>query len=212
MSAFEAGRSGRKLARRSRRPGPLTMFARGFLKNPVMVGSVIPSSRFLIDKILGPVDWSRADVFVEYGPGVGTITRPILNRMKPDAKLIAIDTNPDFCEYLRHEFNDPRLIVVNRSAAELGDILAEYGCSGADYVISGLPFSTLPSGVGPAIVKATRNSLRAGGIFLVYQFSPKVVDFLKLEFDHIDRAFEPLNVPPAQLFFAHAPKEGSVIA
>src|SRR3546814_7087364 len=77
-----------------------------------------------------------------------TITRPILNRLKPDAKLIVIDTNPDFCEYLRHEFNDPRLIVANRSAADLGAILAEHGCEGADYVISGLPFSTLPPGVG----------------------------------------------------------------
>lgn len=204
MTAFEAGRAGRKAIRRSRRPGPLTMFARGFLKNPVMVGSVIPSSRFLIEKILAPVDWERTNVFVEYGPGVGTITRPILKRLKPDAKLIAIDTNPDFCEYLRHEINDPRLIVVNRSAAELGDILAEHGCDGADYVISGLPFSTLPPGVGPAIVKATKGSLKAGGIFLVYQFSPKVVDFLRLEFEDIDRGFEPLNVPPAVLFFARA--------
>lgn len=210
MSAYEAGRSGRRAIRRSRRPGPLTMFARGFLKNPVMVGSVIPSSRFLIDKMLAPVDWARADVFVEYGPGVGTITRPILDRLKPDAMLIAIDTNADFCEYLRHEFTDPRLVVVNRSAAELGQILAEYGHDGADYVISGLPFSTLPPGVGPAIVKATRVSLRPGGIFLVYQFSPKVVDFLRLEFDHIDRGFEPLNVPPAQLFFAHAGDPASV--
>src|SRR3546814_13892519 len=93
-----------------------------------MWGSVIPSSRFLIEKMLAPVEWARADVFVEYGPGVGTITRPILNRLKPDAKLIVIDTNPDFCEYLRHEFNDPRLIVANRSAADLGAILPETGC------------------------------------------------------------------------------------
>src|SRR3546814_3833506 len=108
MSAYEAGQTRRRTIRRSRRPGPLTMFARGFLKNPVMVGSVIPSSRFLIEKMLAPVEWARADVFVEYGPGVGTITRPILNRLKPDAKLIVIDTNPDFCEYLRHEFNEDR--------------------------------------------------------------------------------------------------------
>lgn len=204
MSAYKADQAGRRTIRRSRRPGPLTMFARGFLKNPVMVGSVIPSSRFLIEKMLAPVDWARADVFVEYGPGVGTITRPILDRLKPDAKLIAIDTNADFCDYLRHEFTDSRLIVANRSAADLGAILAEHGCDGADYVISGLPFSTLPPGVGPAIVKATRRSLKPGGIFLVYQFSPKVVDFLRVEFDTIDRSFEPLNVPPAQLFFAHA--------
>src|SRR3546814_12744093 len=125
------------------------MFAHGFLKNPVMVCSVIPSSRFLIEKILAPVNWGRADVFVEFGPGVGTITKPILDLLKPDAKLIAVDTNADFCEYLRHEFADPRLIVANRSEAALGKILADNGLAGADYVLSGLPFSKLQAGCGP---------------------------------------------------------------
>lgn len=198
----EVERIGREESRR--RPGPLGMFASQFLKHPVMIGSVIPSSRFLIDRMLAPVDWSRADVFVEYGPGVGTITRPILERMKPDARLIAIDTNQDFCAYLREEIVDPRLTVVNRSAADLEAILADQGLSGADYVISGLPFSTLPQGVGPAIVKATRQMLRPGGIFLVYQFSPKVRDFLAVEFTNIDHAFELINIPPAQLYYAHA--------
>jgi len=198
----EVERIGREESRR--RPGPLGMFASQFLKHPVMIGSIIPSSRFLIDRMLAPVDWSRADVFVEYGPGVGTITRPILDRMKPDARLIAIDTNQDFCAYLREEIADPRLSVVNRSAADLEAILADHGLSGADYVISGLPFSTLPQGVGPAIVKATRQMLRPGGIFLVYQFSPKVRDFLAAEFTTIDHAFELINIPPAQLYYAHA--------
>ena len=50
----------RRLARRSdrRSPSPKWQFLRGFLKNPVMVGSVIPSSRVLIDKMLDPVDWA----------------------------------------------------------------------------------------------------------------------------------------------------------
>src|SRR3546814_9904895 len=107
MSAVGAVRAEGKAIGKAGRPGPLTMFARGFLKNPVMVGSVIPSSRFLIEKILAPVNWGRADVFVEFGPGVGTITKPILDRLKPDAKLIAVDTNADFCASLRHEFAAP---------------------------------------------------------------------------------------------------------
>jgi len=79
----------KRLARRSARrsPSPKWQFLRGFLKNPVMVGSVIPSSRVLIDKMLGPVDWANTKLFVEYGPGVGTFTRPILDRLEPDARL-----------------------------------------------------------------------------------------------------------------------------
>ena len=57
------------------------MFFQGFLKHPVMVGSIIPSSDKLIRKMLKPVDWSACKLFVEYGPGVGTFCRPILERM-----------------------------------------------------------------------------------------------------------------------------------
>jgi phospholipid N-methyltransferase len=91
-------KSPRRLARRRdrRTPSPQWQFLRGFLKNPVMVGSIIPSSRVLIEKMLGPVDWESTKLFVEYGPGVGTFTRPILDLLGPDAKLVTIDTNPDF--------------------------------------------------------------------------------------------------------------------
>src|SRR5690554_4731482 len=79
----------------------LTLFARNFFKHPKMLGSIIPSSSFLIRRLLEPVDWERARVLVEYGPGVGTISREILRRMHPDATLIAIETNDEFVDFLR---------------------------------------------------------------------------------------------------------------
>jgi phospholipid N-methyltransferase len=191
----------RRTARRS--PSPKWQFLRGFLKNPVMVGSVIPSSRVLIDRMLGPVDWANTKLFVEYGPGVGTFTRPILDRLAPDARLVTIDTNPDFTRYLKQSIDDPRLISVNGSAADVEKILAERDLGSADYVLSGLPFSTLPPGVGDAIAEATAKVIRSGGAFLVYQFSPKVRDFIEPHFEPIKRGFEWVNVPPATLFWAY---------
>lgn len=182
--------------------GPLWHFLRGFIKHPVMVGSVIPSSKQLIDKMLEPVDWSNCKVFVEYGPGVGTFTDHVLQRLAPDATLIAIDTNPDFTRYLRRKFADSRLFAVTGSAADVGRIIADCGFQKADYILSGLPFSTLPAGVGPKIAEETAAALRPGGAFLVYQFSPKVRDFIAPHFDRIDRGFEWINVPPAHLFWA----------
>jgi phospholipid N-methyltransferase len=195
----------KRLARRSARrsPSPKWQFLRGFLKNPVMVGSVIPSSRVLIDKMLGPVDWANTKLFVEYGPGVGTFTRPILDRLAPDSRLVTIDTNPDFTRYLMQSIDDPRLIAVNGSAADVEKLLAERNLGQADYVLSGLPFSTLPPGVGDAIAEATSKVIRPGGAFLVYQFSPKVRDFIEPHFAPIKRGFEWVNVPPATLFWAY---------
>lgn len=186
----------------SRPLSPQAMFLQGFFKHPVMVGSIIPSSQRLIRKMLGPVDWANTKVFVEYGPGVGTFCRPILDRMGPDAKLIAIDTNPDFVAYLRDSIVDPRFSAINASAADVNAIVADHGAEHADYVLSGLPFSTLPPGVGDQIAAATAKAIRPGGAFLVYQFSPKVRDFIAPHFGRIDHDMEWWNVPPAQLYWA----------
>lgn len=198
-------KASRRLLRRHdrRSPSPRWQFLRGFLKNPVMVGSIIPSSRVLIDKMLDPVDWAATRLFVEYGPGVGTFTRPILDRLPADATLVTIDTNPDFTAYLKKSIDDPRLVAVTGSAADVERILDDRGLGKADYILSGLPFSTLPPGVGDDIAQATAGALRPGGAFLVYQFSPKVKDFIDPHFERIERGFEWVNVPPATLFWAY---------
>ena len=106
--------------RHSTRSEELLLFARNFFRHPRMLGSLIPSSRFLINEVLQPIDWERARVIVEYGPGVGTITKNVLQRMRPDATLIVIETNPDFVRFLRDSFRDERLKVVEGSAARVG--------------------------------------------------------------------------------------------
>lgn len=184
-----------------RKLGPWGMFVRGFIKHPVMVGSIVPSSSVLIRHMLEPVDWANTKLFVEYGPGVGTFCRPVLERLPGDAKLIAIDTNPDFIDYLQDEIRDSRFSAVLGSAADVERIIAEHGFEKADYILSGLPFSTLPEGVGPAIAAATHRALRSGGAFLVYQFRAKARDFLAPHFRRIDKDFEWVNVPPCFLFW-----------
>ena len=190
----------RRTARRSE--SPHWQFLRGFLKHPVMVGSIIPSSRILIERMLKPVNWERTKLFVEYGPGVGTFTRPVLDKMGEDSTLIAIDTNPDFIKFLSKSIDDPRLVAVTGSAADVETIIRDHGFANADYVLSGLPFSTLPPGIGEDIAKATAKVIRPGGAFLVYQFSPKVFELIDPCFDRVDRGFEWINVPPARLFWA----------
>lgn len=181
--------------------GPWGIFVKGFVKHPVMVGSIIPSSPTLIQHMLGPVRWKDTKLFVEYGPGVGTFCRPVLEKLNGDATLIVIDTNPDFIDYLRAQIRDSRFIAVLGSAADVEDIIADHGFAEADYVLSGLPFSTLPAGLGPAIAAATHRILRPGGAFLVYQFRAKARDFLATHFARIDGAFEWVNVPPCFLFW-----------
>lgn len=181
--------------------GPWGVFLQGFFEHPVMVGSIIPSSRFTIARMLGPVKWDECKLFVEYGPGVGTFCRPVLERLPRDGRLIVIDTNPLYIDYLKATIADSRFIPVLGSAADVEDIVHAHGFDHADYVLSGLPFSTLPDGVGPAIAAATHRVLRPGGAFLVYQFSARARDFMARHFTRIDADFEPLNVLPCKLFW-----------
>ena len=188
------------IATRLRRaPGPAGVFLRGFVEHPRMVGSIIPSSRAVIDTMLAPVDWSRCRLFVEYGPGVGTFCRPVLDRLPRDGHLLVIDTNPLFIDYLRRTIGDSRFSAVLGSAAGVEEIVRDEGHDGADYVLSGLPFSTLPDGVGQQIAAATHQVIRPGGAFLTYQFSPVARDLTARYFDRVDTDFVWANVPPCVL-------------
>lgn len=181
--------------------GHVLLFARNFFRHPRMLGSIVPSSRFLIRELLSPVDWTRARVIVEYGPGVGGITAEVLRRMRPDALLIAIETNQDFVSYLRGALTDTRLRVVEGSAESVDEILGRFGQRQADYIISGIPLGSMPAPLRLRILQKTRAVLAPHGAFHVYQFTTRALADLKRIFGYVARRFEPLNVLPAYLFF-----------
>jgi phospholipid N-methyltransferase len=188
----------------SRAPGrasQLVLFARNFLKYPNMVGWMLPSSPFVVDSVLKQIDWDAARVIVEYGPGVGTFTTRVLKRMRPDAALIALETNPEFIQFLNGSLHDRRLHLIHESATEIDAVLARLGYPHADYVISGIPFKTLPHPLRDTIVRKTHSVLRPSGGFLVYQLSSAVLPYLEKVFGTVSRDFELLNIIPARLFY-----------
>ena len=195
----EERRSAKLMRRVTQALGPAGVFFQGFLEHPKMVGSIIPSSRSTIDKMLEPVKWDECKLFVEYGPGVGTFCRPVLDRLPRGGELVVIDTNPLFIDYLKRTIGDSRFHPVLGSAEDVEAIVRSLGHEQADYVLSGLPFSTLPDGVGSAIVAATHRVIRPGGAFLTSQFSTVARDLTARFFDRVDTGMTWLNVPPCLL-------------
>jgi phospholipid N-methyltransferase len=186
---------------RASRSQQILLFGRNFIKHPKMLGSLIPSSRFLVNKVLSEVDWPGARVLLEYGPGVGTFTTEILRRMRPDAVLIALETNADFVRFLRGKIHDDRLHVVHGSAVEVDSALARLNLSHADYVVSGIPYTTIAPEAREIILRKTHSVLHPNGAFLVYQFTRTVLPYLQQVFGQVHQDFEPLNLMPARLFF-----------
>ena len=179
--------------------GPWGVFFQGFIEHPDMVGSIIPSSGYTIRKMLAPVDWERCQLFVEYGPGVGTFCRPVLDQLRRDGTLLVIDTNKLFIDYLNRTITDSRFIAVHGSAEDVEAIIHAHGHDHADYILSGLPFSTLPEGLGPRIAAATHRAIRPGGAFLTYQLSKAAHNLTAKHIDRVDSWFELLNILPCRL-------------
>jgi phospholipid N-methyltransferase len=177
------------------------LFALNFFKSPAMLGSLIPSSRFLVNDVLNQVDWDKARVIVEYGPGVGTITQEILKRMRPDAVLLALELNEEFVTFLREEIVDPRFHAVHASASDVRKVLARLGLPSADYIISGIPYSTMPHAVRREVMQESRQVLHPEGALLVYQFTNTVLPYLESSFGSVRQGFQFLNILPARIFY-----------
>ena len=124
--------------------------------------------------------------------------------MRPDASLIAIETNREFVRFLRSSIKDNRLHVVEASADSVVQVLRRHGHATASYIISGIPFSTIPAVVREHILHDTWTVLEVRGCFLVYQFSARILPDLQRIFRNVRREFEPLNLLPAHLFFCRS--------
>ncbi len=183
------------------RPGQLLLFAKNFFKHPNMLGWMFPSSPLVVQEVLKQIDWPNTRLIVEYGPGLGTFTRDILQRMRPDAKLVALETNEEFYKYLSVALPDPRLHLLHESATEVGPVLQRLGLSGPDYIISGIPFKTLREELRGEIVRRTHAVLRPEGRFLVYQMSSAVRPYLQSVFGDVQENFQRVNILPARLYY-----------
>ncbi|WP_043768559.1 class I SAM-dependent methyltransferase [Algiphilus aromaticivorans] len=174
-------------------------FFRGFLRKPEVVGSVIPSSRFLERRVVASCELGEARCVVELGPGTGGTTRALLAAMPSQAHLLAVEVEADFVEVLaQHE--DPRLIARQGSAEAIAELLADNGLPAADVVVSGIPFSTIGEEAGRAVIDAVWGSLAPGGRFVAYQFRDRVAQVARPRMGEPIAARELLNIPPMHVY------------
>ena len=175
-------------------------FLRGFLRNPAQVGSVIPSSPQLEQRLVQCARIRDARTVVELGPGTGGTTRALLSAMAPEAVLLGIELDADFFGGLQRSIGDPRLILEQGSAEKLGDLLDEHGLPAPDAIVSGIPFSTMPATVSQNIAQCIAKVLRPGGRFVAYQVRAHVSDFMSPHLGTPEKQWEMLNVPPVRVF------------
>ena len=169
-----------------------------YIKSPRTIGAIAPSSRCLATKMVSDIDFDNASCIVEYGPGTGVFTDKLLERKKRDTKLILLEANKKFCVQLRKKYAENKNItIIHGSAEHVDSYLKRFGIDKVDYVVSGLPFASLPMNMSVKILRKTAKILGEDGLFLTFQYTLLKKAFIAKFFKKIEFEKVYLNIPPA---------------
>src|SRR5213082_4316173 len=172
------------------------LFFKRFLKRPWQIASIVPSSQALVERVASKIDFERARVIAEYGPGEGVHSRALAQRMRPDAQLLLFELDPAFSRDLARQFaGDPRVRVINANAATIRSELAQRGIAYCDYIISGIPFSILEIDKKRDLLRQTHDVLTPGGAFIIYQVTNELRQHA-IDFASADSEYVLQNIPP----------------
>jgi len=181
------------------------VFVANFLRHPLQVGTAFRSSRALVRRIADGSPWPRYRRVLELGPGVGTVTAALLQRLPADARLLAVEANPHFVAELQRTLPDRRLLLLPGDAADLPDLLARHTPGCFDAVVSGIPFSTMPIATRRTVLDAVVAALADDGELLVYQHSALVLPLLRERFDAVAAETEWRSLVPMRVFRCRRP-------
>ncbi|MBN1092717.1 methyltransferase domain-containing protein [Blastococcus sp. TML/M2B] len=176
---------------------PLRFFA-AFVANPRQVGAVLPTSRSAVRDMLDLADVPAADLVVELGAGTGVQTGEILARLRPDARLVAVEIDQKLATALAKRYaGDDRLQVLADSAE---NVAAHLDGRRADVLVSALPFTSLDGELRRRILDELPRLLGPRGVMVVIQYSPLMLGEFRRRFRSVRWRITPWNVPPAFLF------------
>ena len=148
--------------------------------------------------MVAQVDFDKASYIVEYGPGTGVFTDEILGCIRPGTRLLLLERNSEFARKLASKYKDIQSVtVVNDTAEQIGKHLGTNSFPKADYVLSGLPFASLPQEVSENILIETKKHLSDSGKFITFQYTLFRKEFIAKHFCEISITREIRNIPPA---------------
>jgi phosphatidylethanolamine/phosphatidyl-N-methylethanolamine N-methyltransferase len=180
------------------------LFIREFLARPFLIGAVAPSSPHLARKMVEGVDFRHTRTVVEFGPGTGSFTSQILQRLQPDSRYLAIELSTAMATAWRKRY--PKATLYQGSVAQVDRICKDEGIEQVDVIFSGLPWASFDDDLQEEILDASLRVLKPGGQLITFGYQvgtmlPKGRRFyrrLPRYFSSVERSdYVWLNVPPA---------------
>lgn len=173
------------------------------LKNLKTVGTVTRTSSYVSKVITDLLDFKNIRVLVELGAGDGAITKHLLNKMHPDAKLFSFEVNHEFCLKL-NALNDMRLFVVKDSAEKLEHYLHLHGIDQVDAIVSALPFAIIPDKITNQILNSSKKCLKPGARYIQIHYSLSRKKLYESIFGTMKKKFIAFNLPPLFVFYTES--------
>ena len=140
-------------------------FVEAFIREPLVVGSLWPSSSSLSRAVVSSCDFKTGASVVELGPGTGAFTELLLKRLAGRGRLLAIEISDTNVGVLRRRF--AQCEIIHDSAEHLGQYVER---NSADCIISGLAWGTMSPAPQDRIFDAMLASLTWGGQFVAFGY------------------------------------------
>jgi phospholipid N-methyltransferase len=149
--------------------GPRRAFLAAAVRRPGQIGAVAPSSPRLAGLLASVVPSHGRPVVVELGPGTGSVSAAIEDRLPAGSRHLAVELDPGLADYLRR--TRPSVEVVDGDAKELTTLLADRAAARVDAVVSGLPWSLFGQASQRAILGQVSAAIGGAGAFATFAYT-----------------------------------------
>jgi phospholipid N-methyltransferase len=173
-------------------------YLKRFAQSPAEIGSIVPSSRFLVARMMDYVDWDQTDTIIELGAGTGVMTAAIENLRSANSTFISFERDDSLRDALNLRFPD---VLTHHDAFLLPDVLASQSLNSADCIISCLPFANFDDASRKALFADIHAALRPGGVFVAFQYTRLLQPYFLSVYGRYECKRVLINVPPALVYF-----------
>lgn len=181
-------------------------FLQAFIKNPLKVGAIAPSSPELAKKMIEGVRPNPNKIVLELGVGTGAITKYLETKLSDEKSYLGIELDRDLVKSLRTNY--PKLRIERGNAIDSFSIHQKTGLGKVGFIICCLPFVSLPNEVGEKILLEIDKFMQQGCVFRTFQYAHgyympsaiKLREFMRRRYGRSRRSqLIVKNVPPAYI-------------
>jgi len=179
-----------------------SIWYKNLLENPTEIAALFPCSTETGKLMTAHLEGMDEGYILELGSGMGAITECILQRQVPEDKLILIEKNKNFADYLSHKYKNANVFA--EDAANAKTLLEAQGICEVRHIVCSLPFVIMQQEQQLSILDVIFKLLHPQGCvsivtyFIRCPISKKVLDQYNKSSELF--GFTMKNIPPAYVY------------